>query len=170
MTTADPVLPDAAVVARATGNGRFETSLELTGGRLIADEPVEVGGGDAGPTPYELMSAALAACTSMTIRLYAERRGWSLPPFAVAVAHAVVPGPAGAPPRDLFERRLTLEGPLDPERRAKLLEIAAKCPIHRSLERGADIATAFAEPPAPDPAAAAAPSGPARAMAEACAD
>jgi putative redox protein len=164
--TAEPPA-DAAVIARPTGRGLFETRLAMPGGDIVADEPVDVGGGGAGPTPYELLSAALAACTAMTMRLYAERRGWTLPPFSVTVAHRVVPG---GPRRDLFDRRLVFEGPLEPERRVKMLEIADKCPVHRSLERGADIATDFAMPPAPDPAALASPAGHEQAMEEACAD
>jgi putative redox protein len=158
---------DSAVIARPTGRGLFETELALPGGNLVADEPAEVGGGGAGPTPYELLSGALAACTAMTMRLYAERRGWTLPPFSVAVSHRVVPG---GPRRDLFDRRLVFEAPLDPEQRAKMLEIADKCPVHRSLERGAEIVTDFAVPPAPDPAALASPAGHEKAMEEACAD
>jgi len=164
--TAEPPA-DAAVIARPTGRGLFETELAMPGGDILADEPADVGGGGAGPTPYELLSAALAACTAMTLRLYAERRGWTLPPFSVSVAHRVVPG---GPRRDLFDRRLVFEAPLDAERRAKMLEIADKCPVHRSLERGAAIATAFAAPPAPDPAALASPGGHEQAMEEACAD
>lgn len=164
--TAEPPA-DAAVIARPTGRGLFETSLAMPGGNIIADEPVDVGGGGAGPTPYELLSAALAACTAMTMRLYAERRGWTLPPFSVTVAHTVVPG---GPRRDLFDRRLVFEAPLDPEQSAKMLEIADKCPVHRSLERGAEIVTDFAVPPAPDPAALASPAGHEQAMEEVCAD
>lgn len=64
---------DKGVVARATGAGRFQTRIALRGGPILADEPAEVGGMDSGPTPYELLAAALAACTTMTLRLYAER-------------------------------------------------------------------------------------------------
>jgi putative redox protein len=142
---------DGVVVARPTGAGRFQTRIELSGGPILADEPIEAGGLASGPTPYELLSAAFAACTSMTMRLYAERKAWPLPPFAVEVVHALVPGD---PPRDRFTRRIVFEGPLDGERRARLIEIADRCPVHRSLMRGFEVATevggaplAPAEPP-----------------------
>jgi putative redox protein len=134
--------PRAAVIARPTGKGRFQAEIALRGGALIADEPVEVGGGGTGPTPYELLSAALAACTAMTLKLYAERKGWTLPPFSVEAAHAIVPaGADGSPPRDLFRRHIAFEGPLEPGQEEKLLGVADKCPVHRTLMRGFEIVT-----------------------------
>jgi putative redox protein len=157
------------VVARATGAGRFQTLIGVRETTLIADEPVEVGGEGSGPTPYELLSAALAACTSMTLRLYLERKGWTLPPFSVEVAHSLVPaGGAGAPPRDRFDRRIAFEGALDAAQRAKLLEIADKCPVHRTLMRGFEISTSFG-PPDQHPAGEA-PAEHERQMEQACAD
>lgn len=133
---------DHLVIARPTGNGRFQAALQLRGGTILADEPVEAGGLGTGPTPYELLSGALAACTAMTLRLYAERKGWTLPPFSVAAAHRIVPADAGgAPPRDLFTRNIAFEAPLDGEMEAKLLAIADKCPVHRTLMRGFEIRT-----------------------------
>ena len=137
--------PPAGVIARPTGKGKFETEIAIRDVTIIADEPVEVGGG-GGPTPYELLSAALGACTSMTIGLYAARRGWDLPGFRVEVAHKVVPGAGGAPPRDRFDRIIAFDVPLDEDRRAKLLEIADKCPVHRTLSREAEIVTCTAPP------------------------
>ena len=92
----------------------------------------------SGPTPYELLSAALAACTAMTLRLYAGRKGWPLPPFEVEVAHSFVPGD---PPRDRLSRRIAFEGGIDEERHARLLEIADRCPVHRTLARGFEVVT-----------------------------
>lgn len=123
------------VIARPTGHGRFQAAIGLRGGGILADEPIEAGGGGTGPTPYELLSAALAACTAMTLKLYAERKGWALPPFSVEAAHS-----AGGT-RDLFTRRIAFEGPLDAEQQAKLLGIADKCPVHRTLVRGFEIVT-----------------------------
>ena len=145
---------DTGVVARPTGFGRFQAEIAVRGGTILADEPVEAGGGGTGPTPYELLSAALAACTAMTLRLYAQRKGWDLPPFAVEVAHSIVPGAGGAPPRDHFARHIAFEGALDGERRAKLIEIADKCPVHRTLLRGFTVATSVGpatEHPAGEP-------------------
>jgi putative redox protein len=168
---------DRGVVARPTGAGRFQTRIEIRGGPILADEPAEVGGLDSGPTPYELLSAALAACTSMTMRLYAIRKQWTLPGFAVEVVHSFVPGPSaagvpgappqGGPPRDRFTRRIAFDEPLDAEREARLLEIADRCPVHRTLMRGFEIVTETGEAPplAPEP-----PARHERDMEEACAD
>jgi putative redox protein len=139
--------PDSAVAARATGNGRFETAIRVRGAPILADEPVEVGGGGLGPTPYELLSAALAACTSMTLRLYAERKGWAMPGFTVEVAHSLVPaGADGGPPRDRFDRVIAFDTPLDPAQQARMLEIADKCPVHRTLMRGFEVSTRLGPP------------------------
>jgi putative redox protein len=140
---------DKGVVARPTGAGRFQTRIELRGGPILADDPAEVGGLDSGPTPYELLSAALAACTAMTLRLYAERKQWALPGFEASVAHSVVPGAGDAPPRDLFTRRIAFDTPVSPEQEAKLLEIADRCPVHHTLMRGFDVVTEVAGPQAP---------------------
>jgi putative redox protein len=160
--------PNSGVIARPTGKGRFQAEIAVRGGTILADEPVEVGGEGAGPTPYELLSAALAACTAMTMRLYAERKGWELPPLAVEVAHSIVPGRDGERPRDRFDRVITLEAPLDEERRTKLLEIADKCPVHRTLMRGFTIATSIG--PASDHPAGEPPGQHESDMEQACAD
>ena len=140
---------DKGVTARPTGTGRFQTRIEARGGPILADEPAEVGGLDSGPTPYELLSAALAACTSMTMRLYAERKQWQLPGFEVEVAHSIVPGAGDDRPRDLFTRRIRFDSPLDPEQQTRLVEIADRCPVHRTLMRGFEIVTEAAGPAAP---------------------
>ena len=136
------------IVARPEGSGRFTTRIDVPGGPIHADEPASVGGGGGGPTPYQLLSAALAACTSMTLRLYAGRKPWALPDFRVEVEHALVPGSA---PRDLFTRRILFDSPLDEEVRARLLEIAEKCPVHRTLSGGGAQIVTSAEAPAPIP-------------------
>ena len=138
--------PDTGVIAQATGAGKFETAIRVRDTTILADEPVEVGGGGGGPTPYELLSAALAACTSMTLHLYAERKRWTLPPFAVEVAHSLVPGSDATPPRDRFDRHIAFADPIDPAQRAKLLEIADKCPVHRTLMRGFEVGTTLGPP------------------------
>lgn len=148
--------PNGPVVARPTGKGRFQAEIAVRGGTILADEPIEVGGGGTGPTPYELLAAALAACTAMTLKLYAERKSWTLPPFSVEAVHAIVPGESGQRPRDRFTRRIDFEGALDAEQKARLLEIADKCPVHRTLVRGFEIVTAIgpgAAQPAAEPAA-----------------
>ena len=132
------------VSAELTGKGLFQTALRLHGQTILADEPVEVGGLASGPTPYELLCGSLAACTAMTMRLYAERKGWALPPFRVEVVHSPPPTPSG---RERFMRRIHIAGPIDEERKTKLLDIANRCPVHRTLERGFDISTAVGERP-----------------------
>jgi putative redox protein len=133
------------VIARAEGDAPFLTRVEVPGGSILLDEPAEVGGGGAGPTPYQLLSAALAACTSMTLRLYAARQGWSLPPFAVEVEHGIVPGAAA---RDRFTRRIRFSAPVRAEERARYLETAQKCPVHRTLAGGGAAIVTTAEAPA----------------------
>ena len=146
----DPNPTRSSVVARPTGRGRFQAEIAVRAGTIIADEPVEVGGDGPGPTPYELLAAALAACTAMTLKLYAERKGWTLPPFSVEAAHAVAPAADGTPPRDRFTRQIAFEGPLGDAEQAKLLEVADKCPVHRTLVRGFEIVTRIgAGTPAP---------------------
>jgi putative redox protein len=139
---------DRGVAARPTGEGRFQTRIALRGGAILADEPAAVGGMDSGPTPYELLSAALAACTAMTMRLYAERKQWTLPGFEVSVAHSLIPGAADSAPRDLFTRRIAFDSPVGAEQEVRLLEIADRCPVHRTLMRGFEVATETAPPEA----------------------
>lgn len=140
--TSNPTETTGRVIARPTGNGRFQAEVQVRGGAILLDEPVEVGGDASGPTPYELLSAALAACTAMTIRLYAERKRLTLPAFRVEAAHKVVPAAgAGESPHDRFERHIVFDGPIPPEIREKVLDITGKCPVHRTLMRGFEIVT-----------------------------
>jgi uncharacterized OsmC-like protein/alpha/beta superfamily hydrolase len=137
--------PDGAVLVEETGAGKFQVQVSVHGTRFFADEPEDVGGLGSGPSPYELVSAGLGACTAMTLRLYAERKGWPLTRTRVAVRHDKI---AGQTPPDLFARQIALEGPLDAEQTAKLFEIADKCPVHRTLEGGSKVTTEpFPEPP-----------------------
>jgi putative redox protein len=136
------------VSARPEGIGRFTTRVEVPGGAIHADEPVSAGGGGTGPTPYQLLSAALAACTSMTLRLYGSRKPWPLPDFRVEVEHALIPG---SPPRDRFTRRLLFAGPVGDEVLASLRAIAEKCPVHRTLSGGGAEIVTIAEAPEPVP-------------------
>ena len=91
----------------------------------------------SGPDPYGMLAGALGACTAMTIRLYADRQAWPLDRVQVNVKHQR----ASLDARDLFERSIYLEGPLDEAQRTKLLEIAERCPVHKTLDRGSDIRT-----------------------------
>jgi uncharacterized OsmC-like protein/fermentation-respiration switch protein FrsA (DUF1100 family) len=133
------------VIAEETGAGRFQVAIRAGGIRFLADEPESVGGLGSGPTPYDLVSAALAACTTMTLRMYADRKGWTVERIRTAVGHMKQPN---ATPADLFTRTIALEGALDTSQRIRLLEIANRCPVHQTLERGGRFETALGEPPA----------------------
>jgi len=137
-----------SVLVAETRLGRLQVSARTAHAAFLVDEPRAVGGLGSGPDPYELLAAALGACTSMTLRLYAERKGLPLERVTVSVRHKR----ASLDAHDRFERTITLEGPLDEEQRAKLLMIAERCPVHRTLERGSDIATALS-PTEPEPTA-----------------
>jgi uncharacterized OsmC-like protein len=134
------------VVARIEGGAPFATRVEAGGAAILVDEPDNVGGGGDGPTPYQLLSAGLAACTSMTLRLYARGKGWTLPDFEVTVAHSVI---ETHPPQDRFDRRIIFKAPLEAERLARLIEMADRCPVHRTLSRVSDVATSADNGPCP---------------------
>lgn len=132
-------------VREADPAGFLQDVSDSSGHHLLADEPVKFGGTDRGLSPYGLMAAGLGACTSMTIRMYARRKGWPLEHVSVDITHAkqhAQDATDGATARlDRFERKITLTGALDTEQRARLLEIADKCPVHRTLEQGAAVVT-----------------------------
>ena len=114
---------------------------------LRADEPLEVGGTDLGPSPYQLLTAALGACTAMTVRLYARRKGWPLDKISVEVTHSkshATDAIEGRQKVDTFHRTIMLEGPLDEDQRARLLEIADKCPVQRTLHGSSEIVSTLA--------------------------
>jgi putative redox protein len=129
--------------ANDSGHGGLQMLIGAGPARFVADEPVENGGLGLGPTPHDLVAAGLAACTTMTLRLYVKRKGWALGPVHVAVSHRRDPQ---ATPADHFTRRITLEGDLDDEKRGRLIEIANKCPIHKLLAAGVTIETILTPP------------------------
>lgn len=112
---------------------------------LSADEPVALGGKDSGPDPFELLLAALGACTAMTIRMYANRKGLALRHVDVRLSHPQRASQSKGLP-DRFERVITLDGDLTPEERQRLLEIADRCPVSQTLKKGAEISSSLAEP------------------------
>lgn len=150
-----PTVADLAVagtVVTVTPGDAFRT--EVAAGRhvWVADEPVAVGGADAGPSPYDLLVSALGACTGMTLHAYAERKGWPLEEVTVRLTHGKVHGVdqatcADREPRvDRIERALKIEGDaLTAEQRARLLEIADRCPVHRTLSAGVFVETRLME-------------------------
>ncbi len=133
------------------GDDGFATDVAVRGlHRLRADEPADMGGTDTGPTPYELVSAGLGACTVMTLRMYADRKGWPLEAVEAHVRHGRIHAEdcgscgedgGGTGKIDRFERDLHLVGDLSDEQRDRLLEIADRCPVHRTLHGPVDIVT-----------------------------
>jgi putative redox protein len=137
---AEPELEDQQeVIVEETGAGVFSNTIRAGRHRLSADEPPSVGGTDTGPTPYGLLLASLGACTSMTLRLYARRKQWPLEKVRVRLRHEKVHARdcADCETRegkiDRIEKEIVMEGALDTEQRARLLEIADRCPVHRTL-------------------------------------
>jgi len=131
-------------VTEADANG-FLQDIQSGPHHLLADEPASFGGTNRGLTPYGLLSAGLGACTSMTIRMYARRKKWPLIGVSVDITHAKQHDPAAPNNKiDAFQRIVTLQGDLDETQRARLLEIADKCPVHKTLEAGAKVETTLA--------------------------
>jgi putative redox protein len=135
------------VIVEETGRGKFSELVRARTHRLAADEPTDVGGADTGPNPYEYLLAGLGACTTMTLRMYIERKGWTIGRIATQLRHDKIHARDCADCEtkegmvDRIERAITVDGPLTEEQRAKLLEIADKCPVHRTLTGEIKIAT-----------------------------
>ncbi len=131
-------LTDNRVVVR-TGKIGYQTEITANGHHLVADEPISVGGADTGPSPYDLLVAALGACTSMTLRMYADRKQLPLDAITVRLKHRKVHATdcAECTTRegsiDVIEREIDLTGPLEESQRTRLLQIADRCPVHRTL-------------------------------------
>lgn len=112
-----------------TGESTYAVDISVSDHLLKGDEPIEAGGGNLGPDPYDMLTAALGECTAMTIRWYALRQQWPLEKVKVILTHHK------EGKRDIFTKEITLIGEqLTPDQKEKLIDIAAKCPIQRSLE------------------------------------
>jgi uncharacterized OsmC-like protein/fermentation-respiration switch protein FrsA (DUF1100 family) len=139
------------VVVRETRNGRMQQAVTIGPHHLLADEPVAVGGEDSGPGPYDLLLAGLGACTSITMRLYAERKSLPLDRITVTLAHNKIHAEDCAECEtkvgmlDQIDLVIGMEGALDAEQRKRLLEIADKCPVHRTLTSEIRIVTRAAD-------------------------
>jgi len=128
------------------GQGRYQQSARVGRHTLIADEPPALGGDDAGPAPYDYLLTALGACTSITLRMYAEIKKLPLTGVSVDLRHEKIEsGIEGQGRIDRIERVITLNGDLTPEQRARMLEIANKCPMHRTLSPGVRIESRLAD-------------------------
>ena len=116
---------------------------------MLADEPVSVGGTNTGPAPFDLLCSALAACTTMTLKMYAERKKWPLVSSTCHVTHHkeavdTADSDPETPPIDVFERVLTLEGDFSEAQRQRMMEIANRCPVHRTLHNTIEVRTTLA--------------------------
>ncbi|MGB6637471.1 MAG: OsmC family protein, partial [Bradyrhizobium sp.] len=127
------------VMVRETRNGKFQQTVTVGPHRMLADEPVASGGDDTGLGPYDFLLAGLGACTSMTMRLYADRKSLPLERTTVTLRHSKIHAEdcaeceTKAGMLDQIDRVIAMEGPLDAEQRQRLMEIADKCPVHRTL-------------------------------------
>jgi len=141
---AEPAEPPVIVRGAAAG---FSQKIEIGAHRLTADEPVSFGGADTGASPYDLLLAALGACTSMTIGLYARKRRWPLETITVSLRHSKIHArdcddcETKEGRIDRIEMEIHLDGQLTDEQRAKLMEIAGKCPVHQTLTSEINIKT-----------------------------
>jgi len=144
-----PLAADGDEVVAKTGRDGYRTDVSAAGYRLVADEPAAVGGSGLGPTPYDLLAAALATCTSMTLRMYADRKQLDLESATVRIAHGKVHAKDCADCEsaegriDVFRRALSFEGSLTDAERQRLVEIADRCPVHRTLHGEVKVRTAL---------------------------
>jgi putative redox protein len=132
----DALRPSA--IADDSGHGGLQMFVTAGPSSLVADVKVSAGGLDLGPDPHDPVAAGLAACTTMTLRLYAKRKNWALGAVHVEVRSG---RDVDMVPPERFDREITLDGDLDDEQRKRLLEIAEMCPIHRLLTQGARVMT-----------------------------
>jgi putative redox protein len=142
-----PAAAEGTALAISDHRG-FRTTLQVGGHALVADEPVAVGGTNAGPSPYGLISAALASCTAMTLHLYAKQKQLAVTGIRVSVTHAKVHElddedceKSDAAKIDQLERTLWIEGDIPDASRQRLLQMAERCPVHRTLQGNVRIVT-----------------------------
>ena len=142
----DPASSEGLVTVEGTGPGSYTQKTTVGQHELISDEPRPIGD-DAGPTPYDLLLSALGACTCMTVRMYADRKGWPLQRVRVTLRHARIHAEDCAECEttrgwiDHIDRDVELTGDLDDDQRQRLLHIADRCPVHQTLTSEVDIAT-----------------------------
>lgn len=135
-------------VAVRIGREHYRTEITAGGQTMVADEPVEAGGTGTAPTPYDLLLGSIGACTAMTMRMYADRKGWPLESVSVrlrqAASHAQDCVDCETKPVGMLqlEREVEMTGALDDEQRERLMQIADRCPLKQTLERGIHVAAA----------------------------
>jgi putative redox protein len=139
---------EGTVIVTETGSGTYTQQIAVGQHRLVSDEPRPIGD-DAGPTPYDLLLAGLGACTSMTVRMYADRKGWPLERVRVTLRHSRIHAKDCADCAtstgfvDHIDRDVELSGDLDDNQRQRLLHIAERCPVHQTLTSEVHIATSL---------------------------
>ncbi len=147
-TGQDAASPEGTVTVAETGTGTYTQQITAGHHRLVADEPRPTGD-DAGPTPYDLLLAALGACTSMTVRMYADRKGWPLERVHVTLRHSRIHARDCADCEtkagwiDHIDRDIEVAGDLDDAQRERLLQIAERCPVHQTLTSEVRVATSL---------------------------
>jgi putative redox protein len=148
---ADPGEAPRNVVVRETRAGKFQQTVTMGPHQMLADEPAAAGGQDSGPGPYDFVLAGLGACTSMTMRMYADRKALPLDRITVTLNHRKIHAEdcaeceTKAGMLDQIDRVIAIEGALDADQRQRLMEIADKCPVHRTLTSEVRIVTKAAE-------------------------
>jgi putative redox protein len=144
----DAASSEGTVTVTEAGSGTYTQQITLGHHELVADESRPIGD-DAGPTPYDLLLAALGSCTSMTVRMYADRKGWPLEGIRVTLRHSRIHAEDCATCEttkgwiDHIDRGIELTGELDDSQRERLLQIADRCPVHQTLTSEVDIATSL---------------------------
>ncbi len=147
----------SGVEVSETGNSLYQNNILIGAYQLFADEPASLGGGDTGPNPMDLACAALGSCTTITLRMYANRKKWPLDRVSATVCHSKGPasdcepgetkpgvtksGEAKSGMVDIFTRVVTLHGALSDDQRQRLMEIAEKCPVHKALSGSSCVVT-----------------------------
>jgi uncharacterized OsmC-like protein len=148
---ADPGTAPRVVVVRETRNSKFQQTVAIGPHHMLADEPMAAGGEDTGPGPYDYLLAGLGACTSMTMRMYADRKALPLERVTVTLKHSKIHAEdcaeceTKAGMLDQIDRAIAIEGALDADQRKRLMEIADKCPVHRTLTSEVRIVTTAAD-------------------------
>ena len=118
-----------------TGESAFAVKIDVSGHSLKGDEPISGGGENLGPAPFDLLTAALGECTAMTVRWYAKQKKWPLDKVEVKMTYHKGEVELGGPKTDIFTKEVFIYGDaLTPEQRTKLMDVAGKCPVHRTLE------------------------------------
>ena len=135
---AEPVTVSERRTDEGPTAGLYTNDVRTSRHHLFVDEPIALGSSDIGPTPFEYLAAALGGCTTITLRMYCERKKWPVSHLSCEVKMLKEGG------RQIFERLLTIEGDLEDAQRARMVEIAEKCPVHKVLTHGADVTTKLA--------------------------